>query len=219
MTLTFKNPSLLETALTHRSFLNENRTVKEHNERLEYLGDAVIELAVSEFLYNNFPNRPEGELTAIRSALVRTETLASVASSLGFGSELKMSRGEIASGGRQNIALLANTFEAVTGALYLDQGFVEVVKFLKTHLYPKVEEIVSKSLYKDFKSTLQEKVQAIGKPTPEYEVVDEIGPDHDKTFTITVKVDDRAIAEGKGKSKQAAQQQAAQNALEKMGES
>lgn len=216
MTLTFKNPSLLDTALTHRSYLNENRSVKEHNERLEYLGDAVIELAVSEFLYHSFPERPEGELTAIRSALVRTETLASVASALGFGDELKMSRGEIASGGRLNIALLANTFEAVMGALYLDQGFEIVVDFLKKNLYSKVDEIIAKSLFKDFKSTLQEKIQAQGKPTPEYEVIDEVGPDHDKIFTVIVKVDEESLAEGKGKSKQAAQQQAAANALEKM---
>lgn len=216
MTFTFKNPSLLDTALTHRSYLNENRNVKEHNERLEYLGDAVIELAVSEFLYHSYPERPEGELTAIRSALVRTETLASVASKLGFGDELKMSRGEIASGGRLNIALLANTFEAVIGALYLDQGFEVVVDFLKTNLYSKVDEIIAKSLFKDFKSTLQEKIQAQGKPTPEYEVIDEVGPDHDKIFTVIVKVDETSLAEGKGKSKQAAQQQAAANALEKM---
>lgn len=216
MTFTFKNPSLLDTALTHRSYLNENKSVKEHNERLEYLGDAVIELAVSEFLYHSFPERPEGELTAIRSALVRTETLASVASTLGFGDELKMSRGEIASGGRLNIALLANTFEAVIGALYLDQGFEVVVGFLKTNLYSKVDEIIAKSLFKDFKSTLQEKIQAQGKPTPEYEVIDEVGPDHDKIFTVIVKVDEASLAEGKGKSKQAAQQQAAANALEKM---
>lgn len=216
MILQFKNSSLLETALTHRSYLNENRNVKEHNERLEYLGDAVIELAVSEFLYHSYPDRPEGELTAIRSALVRTETLAWAASKLGFGEELKMSRGEIASGGRLNIALLANTFEAVTGALYLDQGFDAVVTFLQVNLYPKVEEIINKSLYKDFKSTLQENVQAQGKTTPEYEVIDEVGPDHDKIFTVIVKIENQVIAEGKGKSKQAAQQQAAANALEKM---
>lgn len=216
MTPQFTNPNLLETALTHRSYLNENKAVKEHNERLEYLGDAVIELAVSEFLYHEYPNRPEGELTAIRSALVRTETLASVAEALGYGEKLKMSRGEIASGGRQNVALLANTFEAVIGALYLDQGFTVVVSFLQTHLYPKVKDIITKNLYKDFKSTLQENVQAKGQATPEYEVIDEVGPDHDKTFTVVVKVENQALAEGKGKSKQAAQQQAAANALEKM---
>lgn len=216
MTLTFNNQDLIQTALTHRSYLNENRSVKEHNERLEYLGDAVIELAVSEFLYEQYPNRPEGELTAIRSALVRTETLAAVAKELGFGEELRMSRGEIASGGRNNIALLANTFEAVIGALYLDQGFPNVVDFLKINLYPKVEEIINKNLFKDFKSTLQETVQAEGKGTPEYDVTGEVGPDHDKIFTVIVKVDGQEIAQGEGKSKQAAQQQAAAAALEKI---
>ena len=212
----FKNPQLLETALTHRSYLNENRSVKEHNERLEYLGDAVIELAVSAFLYHTYSDKPEGDLTAIRSALVRTETLASVSKTLDFGKTLRMSKGEIASGGRENVALLANTFEAVIGALYLDQGYEKVVSFLQDNLYPKVEEIVAKNLYKDFKSTLQEMVQSNGKTTPEYEVVSQIGPDHDKLFTVGVKIDGQLIAQGTGKSKQIAQQQAAANALEKL---
>jgi ribonuclease-3 len=216
MKLVFKHPALLTTALTHRSYLNENRSVKEHNERLEYLGDAVIELAVSQFLYHSLPDKPEGELTAIRSALVRTETLASVAISLELGQNLRMSKGEIASGGRDNIALLANTFEAVIGALYLDQGFKPVIAFLNQHLFPKIKEIITKNLYKDFKSTLQETIQSQGKPTPEYEVVSQTGPDHDKVFVVAVRIDGQIIAQGSGKSKQHAQQAAAAGALEKL---
>ncbi|MFC1653220.1 ribonuclease III [Patescibacteria group bacterium] len=216
MNIPIKNKSLLETALTHRSYLNENRSVKEHNERLEYLGDAVVELAVSEFLFEKYPKRPEGELTAIRSAMVRTETLAKVAERLDFGLSLRMSKGEAASGGRSNTALLANTFEAVIGAMYLDQGFQKVIDFLKENLFPEADEIVENGSFKDFKSTLQEVVQAEGKSTPEYQVVSEKGPDHDKIFTVMVKVEKQELATGKGKSKQSAQQQAAARALEKL---
>jgi ribonuclease-3 len=216
MNVPIKNQELLKTALTHRSYLNEHKSVTTHNERLEYLGDAVIELIVSEFLFNKFPQKPEGDLTAIRSAMVRTETLAQVATSLEFGKNLKMSKGEEASGGKTNVALLANTFEAVIGALYLDQGFESVKSFLKTHLFVKLDEIMEKSLYKDFKSTLQETVQASGKNTPEYSVIKEEGPDHDKVFTVEVKVDNQILSQGKGKNKQTAQQQAAANALEKI---
>lgn len=210
-----KNKPLLTQALTHRSYLNEHKDVPQHNERLEFLGDAVLELAVSIALYHQFPDRPEGELTALRSALVRTTTLAQVATKLGLGEKLRLSRGEAASGGRTNPTLLANTFEAVIGALYLDQGLTAVVALLEKRLFPQIKDIVEKGLYKDFKSTLQEVVQAQGQPTPEYQVVHEEGPDHNKRFTVEVTVGQKTLATGVGKSKQEAQQQAAQLALEK----
>jgi ribonuclease-3 len=212
---TFHNQDLLITALTHRSALNEHlSTSKESNERLEYLGDAVLELATTIFLFERFPNEPEGILTAYRSALVKTTTLAEVAKELGLGEKLYMSKGEEAGGGRHNEGLLANVVEATIGALYLDQGFDQVVKFLTEHLFPKFDEIYQHKAYKDPKSDLQEKVQAQGKNTPSYEVLSEQGPDHDKIFTVAVFIDGNQLAQGTGKSKQAAQQAAAEKALE-----
>lgn len=212
---TFHNQALFVTALTHRSALNEHlSTSTESNERLEYLGDAVLELATTIFLFNRFPDEPEGILTAYRSALVKTTTLAEVARELGLGEKLYMSKGEEAGGGRNNVGLLANVVEATLGALYLDQGFDQVVKFLNEHLFPKFENIYNQKAYKDPKSDLQEKVQAQGKSTPTYEVLDEVGPDHDKIFTVAVAIDGQQIAQGTGKSKQTAQQAAAEKALE-----
>jgi len=213
--LPIKDSKLKSLALTHRSYLNEHRSVSEHNERLEYLGDAVLELAVTKFLFDKYPKKPEGELTALRSAMVRTTTLSTVAATLDLGKKLKMSKGEAVSGGRENLALLANTFEAVVGSIYLDQGFESVVEFLEIHLFPLLPEIIEKGLEKDFKSTLQEMVQAEGKPTPTYVVVSESGPDHDKEFKVTVKVGQDELASGEGKSKQLAQQAAAEAALRK----
>ena len=211
---TFQDQSLLTNALTHRSALNENiSTAPESNERLEYLGDAVLELATTQFLFHKYPSHPEGDLTAFRSALVRTTTLAEVATQLGLGEMLYMSKGEEAGGGRKNVGLLANTFEAVTGALYLDQGFEVVDQFLQENLFYKMDEIYDKKLYKDAKSLLQETVQAQGKTTPEYQVVKEEGPDHDKVFTVEVLVEGEIVASGSGKSKQLAQQAAARQAL------
>lgn len=210
----FKNQTLLTTALTHRSALNEQQsTATESNERLEYLGDAVLELATSNFLFNAFPNRPEGDLTAFRSALVKTTTLAEVATELDLGNKLYMSKGEEAGNGRQNVGLLANTLEAVIGALYLDQGFEAVTAFLDQNLFPKFDEILANKSYIDPKSLLQELVQAKGLPTPEYQVVSESGPDHDKEFTAEVLVQESSYGTGTGKSKQAAQQAAAEAAL------
>ena len=203
-------------ALTHRSAINEGvSSTSQSNERLEYLGDAVLELATSEFLYHRFPNQPEGKLTAYRSALVKTETLAEVAKELNLGKQLKMSRGEIKSGGRENISLLANTTEAVIGALYLDQGFETVKEFLKTHLFGKVDQILAQKTYLDPKSWLQEKVQAHKLPTPKYQIVKETGPDHQKTFTVQVLVGSEVVGVGQGKSKQQAQREAARVAIEK----
>ena len=214
--LQFITPQLLQISLTHRSFLNENKTIAQHNERLEFLGDAVLELAVSEFIYKKFPQKPEGELTALRSALVRTSTLAQSAKALHLGEKLRMSKGESLSGGRENIALLANTFEAVIGALYLSAGYSQTVKFLEENLYGHIDTIIDQKLYKDFKSSFQEFIQSQGNTAPEYRVIQEEGPDHDKEFTIGVYVDNNLLATGVGKSKQMAQQKAAQHALEKI---
>ena len=214
--LPVEDQSLLATALTHRSYLNEHKQIKEHNERLEFLGDAVLELAVSEFLYAKYPLKPEGELTAYRAALVRTTTLAEASLDLGLGQRLMLSKGEEASGGRDNPSLLANTFEAVIGALYLDKDFQAVVSFLEEALFPKIDKIIELKLFKDFKSSLQELVQADGHDSPIYEVVKENGPDHEKEFHVVVKVSGNIQGKGLGKSKQAAQQAAARSALEKM---
>lgn len=213
----FKNKDLLVTALTHRSALNEQVSSSvESNERLEFLGDAVLELATTEFLFAQFPQKPEGVLTAYRSSLVKTETLAQLATELDLGQKLYLSRGEEATGGRTNTGLLADTTEAVIGALYLDQGYEVVKKFLNQHLFPKFDEIKEKKLYKDAKSLFQEVVQARGEETPNYQVIKDEGPDHDKQFTVEVKVGPKSIATGTGKSKQAAQQQAARKALKEM---
>lgn len=208
---------LLELAFTHRSFINENAGIKEHNERLEFLGDAVLELATSEFLYQKYPSIPEGELTAYRAALVKTTSLASIATTLEFGKKIRLSKGEEMSGGRQNPSLLADTFEAVIGAIYLDKGFPEVVAFLTAHLFTNIDNIIENKLFKDFKSSLQEQVQAKGSNSPEYEVLEEKGPDHSKLFTVGVKVGGTLLASGQGHSKQEAQQAAAKCALEKLG--
>ena len=211
---TFLNPQLLETALTHRSALNERgSTATESNERLEFLGDAVLELSTTEYLFTEFPQEPEGVLTAYRSALVKTTSLAEVAKSLGLGERLKMSKGEESTGGRNNPSLLADTLEAVIGALYLDQGFTAADTFLRENLFVTVATILKDKLYKDPKSELQEKVQARGFETPNYVVISEAGPDHDKEFTVEVQVGGKPVASGMGKSKQQAQQAAAQAAL------
>jgi ribonuclease III len=213
---TFNNPELLQRALTHRSALNEKNSLSEvSNERLEFLGDAVLELATTKFLFDRFPDDPEGTLTAYRSSLVRTDTLAKIATQLGLGDKLHMSKGEEATGGRTNIGILADTMEAFLGALYLDQGFNQVYQHLETILFPHIDEIIQKKLYKDAKSHLQEIVQALGFETPEYQVVTEVGPDHDKEFTVSVSVGNKVVASGQGKSKQHAQQDAAQKAVQK----
>jgi ribonuclease-3 len=217
----FKSEDLLITALSHRSSLNEpssGTTSKESYERFEFLGDAVLELATTEFLFNKYPSEQEGILTAYRSSLVKTTTLAQVAKKLELDKKMFMSKGEEATGGRSNDGLLADVFEAVIGALYLDQGFEPVKSFLSEHLFPKFEEIKSKKLYRDSKSVLQEVVQAKGLPTPSYTVIEETGPDHDKIFTIEVEVNDEVVGKGTGKSKQLAQQEAAREALDKFEE-
>jgi ribonuclease III len=211
----FIRQDLLSTALTHRSALNES-TARESNERLEFLGDAVLELVTTEFLYARFPTEPEGVLTSYRAALVKTTTLAIVAKELGLDKVLKISKGEERSGGRENIGLLADTFEAVAGALYLDQGYEIAKTFILTHVLSKVDQVVTQKLYKDYKTSLQELVQSKGKATPIYETIEESGPDHLKTFTVQVLVDAQALGTGTGRSKQDASQEAARAALEKI---
>lgn len=208
----FKDTGLLNTAFVHRSYLNEHKSVKEHNERLEFLGDAVLELVVTEYLYLNYKN-PEGDLTNWRSALVKTESISEAASRLGFEDFLKMSRGERASSGRSRQLILANSFEAVTGAIYLDQGYESAKKFIAENILSKLPQIIEQKLYIDPKSLFQELAQEREGLTPRYEVVSEVGPDHDKVFEISVRVGDKVWGAGKGASKQLAQQEAAKKAL------
>jgi len=212
----FKDELLLENAMTHRSALNENVSQSNRsNERLEFLGDAVLELATTNFLYEEYPHEPEGVLTAYRSALVKTTTLAEVAAELNLGEKLYLSKGEEATGGRTNPVILADTTEALIGALYLDQGYEAVKKFLEQFLFGKFEQIKKDKSYRDAKSLLQETVQSQGHPAPVYQVLEEDGPDHDKQFKVEVLVSDKSAGTGSGKSKQAAQQEAASAALKK----
>jgi ribonuclease-3 len=210
----FKNPELLVTALTHRSYLNEHKEVKEHNERLEFLGDAVLELATTEFLYTHYRN-PEGELTNWRSALVRTETISDASMALGVEAFIQMSRGEKKSFGRSRQLILANTFEAMVGAIYLDQGYESARKFISQNVLSKLDHILEARLYVDPKSEFQEMAQEKDGLTPRYEVMAEEGPDHNKKFVIGVYVGETLWGQGSGTSKQTAQQEAAADAVKK----
>lgn len=212
--IVFKNKEHLTNALTHRSYLNEHRDIKVHNERLEFLGDAVLELIVSDYLFNEFPDRPEGDLTSFRSALVKTESLADTAKKLGVGESLLLSKGEEDTGGRTKDYLLANTFEAIIGAIYIDLGYEECRDFVYNHLIPKLDDIIKSRSDIDNKTKIQEIAQAKYKATPIYEVIHEEGPDHDKKFTVVVKIKNEIIGEGIGKSKQRAQEEAALKGLE-----
>lgn len=213
----FKNKKLLEEAFTHRSYLNECKEKKlKSNERLEFLGDAVLELAVSLYLYQKYPQFSEGRLTALRSKLVQTKTLSLAAKRLNFGKHLKLSKGEKASGGDKNPSILADTFEAVIGAIYQDQGFKSAFDFILKNLLLPAEKLFADQLPKDYKSQFQEIVQAKGKPSPTYEVLESFGPDHNKTFKVAVFVENKKLAMGVGKSKQAAEQEAAKKALNRI---
>lgn len=212
--IVFKNKEHLINALTHRSYLNEHRDIKVHNERLEFLGDAVLELIVSDYLFNKFPDRPEGDLTSFRSALVKTESLADTAKKLGVGESLLLSKGEEDTGGRTKDYLLANTFEAIIGAIYIDLGYEKCRDFVYNHLIPKLDDIIKSRSDIDNKTKIQEIAQAKYKATPIYEVIHEEGPDHDKKFTVVVKIKNEIIGEGIGKSKQRAQEEAALKGLE-----
>lgn len=213
--IAFKDINLLVLAFTHRSYVNEHRkTVQEHNERLEFLGDAVLELVVTEFLYTNY-SEAEGILTNWRSSLVRTESIGDAAKRSDFEPLLRLSRGEKRGSDRARAQILANTFEAVVGALYLDQGYEAAKNFITNSLLPTFSEILETGSWMDAKSHLQEKAQATDGATPVYRVMEEEGPDHDKIFTVGVYVNDRLMGTGSGPSKQMGQQQAATEALQK----
>ncbi len=209
----FEDINYLITAFTHRSYLNEHRkSVSEHNERMEFLGDAVLELIVTEHLYNTF-TEPEGILTNWRSALVRTESLSAAAAKLGFREYLRLSRGEKKGSERARQQIKANAFEAVIGAIYLDQGYDAAQKFIAANILSTLDEILKSGSWRDAKSHLQEVAQSVDGSTPQYKVTEEEGPDHDKIFTIGVYVNDEFRGKGTGNSKQEAQQNAAQEAL------
>jgi ribonuclease III len=212
--VTFNSLELLITAFTHRSYLNEHKkTVKEHNERLEFLGDAVLELVVTEYLYATY-EEPEGILTNWRSSLVRTESISAAAAKYGFEPLLRLSRGEKRGTDRARAQILANSYEAVVGALYLDQGYEEAKRFITESILSTFKEILESGSWMDPKSHLQELAQSQEGATPVYKVMQEDGPDHDKVFTIGVFVNQNLRGQGQGPSKQAAQQEAAQAALQ-----
>ncbi len=213
--VTFKNLELLITAFTHRSYVNEHRkTVKEHNERLEFLGDAVLELVVTDFLYTNY-SEPEGILTNWRSSLVRTESISDAAKRFEFEPLLRLSRGERRGTDRARAQILANAYEAVVGAIYLDQGYDAAKEFITKSILSTFEEILKTGSWMDAKSHLQEVAQSRDGATPQYKVLSEEGPDHDKVFVVGVYVADKLMGEGSGPSKQIGQQQAAEQALKK----
>lgn len=210
----FEHIELLVTALTHRSYVNEHKkSTKEHNERLEFLGDAVLELAVTEYLYSNF-SEPEGILTSWRAALVRTESIGAAGEALGYESLVRMSRGEKNGTDRARLQILANAFEAVTGAIYLEHGYEAARQFIEKTIIVKLEGILESGSWRDPKSHLQEVSQRIDGMTPVYKVLSEEGPDHDKVFTLGVFIGDDMMGQGSGPSKQAAQQAAARAALD-----
>lgn len=210
----FKNKDLLIQAFCHRSYLNENPDFYlEHNERLEFLGDAVLELVITEYLYKKYPNESEGELTNWRAALVNAKILGNIAQSLGFNDFLLLSRGEEKETGKSRLYILANTFESFIGSMYLDSGYRKCKDFIEDNLVKELPIIIQEGSYKDAKSLFQEKAQEQKGITPTYKVLKEFGPDHAKIFTIGVYLDSRLIAKGEGLSKQEAEEQAAQNAL------
>lgn len=213
-----KQPSLLKEALTHRSYLNESGQKNlVSNERLEFLGDSIVQMWVSNTIYSHFPKLSEGKLTAIRTHLVRTETLALLANKLALGSYLQLSRGEEKDNGRHSQLLLANGFEALCAAIYLSNGDRAIHNFFDHLFIPLIHNIIDPDLLKDSKSVLQEKIQTNKKPPPKYVVTDTIGPDHRKTFTVAVFIDDAVVGEGRGTSKQEAEEQAAECALVNLG--
>ena len=217
----FKNINLLKEALTHRSYLNENPSwgkdfLSSHNERLEFLGDAVLELIVTEVLFKDYPNSAEGELTSIRSALVNYQMLADVSREIVLSDYILLSRGEAKDTGKARDVILANAFESLIGAIYLDGGYEAAGKFINSFVMKRVAEVMEKELYRDPKSFLQEIIQEKMKITPTYDVISEKGPDHAKVFRVGVYFGDQLITEGEGLSKQEAEVEAAKNALKEI---
>lgn len=211
-----KNQKLAVQAFVHRSYLNESKKEIESNERLEFLGDSILSFVVSEHLYRNYPDFDEGILTNLRSLVVNTKSLAKEAKQLGFGKNLFLSKGEEESKGRENDSILANTFEAVIGALYLDQGIASVTEFLENTTIPHIREFVEKKVFKDPKSLLQESVQAKKQNSPIYKVLSEEGPAHAKIFTVGVFIENQKKGIGVGRSKQEAEELAAEQALNQL---
>ncbi len=212
----FKNPDLLKEAVTHRSYLNEKPSWPvPHNERLEYLGDAVLELAVSEMLYKKFPTDPEGQLTLLRAALVNYQMLSQVAVSINLDKFILMSKGEAKDTGKAREVILANAIEALIGAIYLDQGLPKINEFVEKFITVRLKEVLKNKTYKDAKSTLQEIIQEKLKVTPTYDVLEESGPAHQKIFKIGVFFGEKLIAQGEGTSKQEGETAAAKEALKK----
>jgi len=214
--LKFKDKELLEQAFTHRSFLNEHPEVTGHNERLEFLGDAVVELIVTTYLYQKFPDKPEGELTALRSALVRRGTLSEIGDELNFNQYLRLSKGESTNTDKAKSMILSNTTEAFIGAVFLDQGLETVKKFLDKFLLPKLDEIVSTEQHIDAKSRFQEITQERESTTPHYKIEKSSGPDHRRTFEVGLYVGDKLITRGTGLSKREAEADAATKALDQI---
>lgn len=214
----FKNIDLLITALTHRSYVNEHKkSAREHNERLEFLGDAVLELAVTDYLFANYDEQ-EGTLTSWRAALVRTESIGEAGDRLGYESLLRMSKGEKQGSERARQQILANSFEAVIGAIYLERGYDDAEAFINKHITSKLDTILKEGSWRDPKSHLQEVSQRVDGATPQYKVLEEVGPDHDKIFTLGVYVNGDLKGQGEGHSKQVAQQEAAKAALKAYGQ-
>jgi ribonuclease III len=214
----FKDKKLLETAFVHKSYINEHKDEDlEDNERLEFLGDAVLELVATEYLFRNHPEQTEGEMTNFRSALVKGKHLAQIAKDLELGQYLSLSHGEENSGGREKNYILANTVESLIGAIYLDQGFTPSKVFITNFILIKLDDIIEQNLHIDPKSRFQEIVQEKEDVTPEYKVLEAKGPDHDKKFVSGVYIDEKLIEKGKGSSKQKSEEDAAKNALIKKG--
>ncbi len=210
----FKNKDLLDQALTHRSWINEHKETRHSNERMEFLGDAILEYVVSKEIYTHFPDKEEGYLTALRANLVNTIALAEVAKNLDLGTGLFLSKGEEDGGGRVNSSLLADTLEAIIGAIFIDRGLAEAEKFIIENILSEMQKRATEPL-KDSKSRLQEYVQAKGLPTPKYQVIEESGPDHNKKFVIEVTVNGESWGKGEGKNKSTAEQEAARQVLVK----
>lgn len=216
--LNFANKELLRQAFVHRSYINENKSSGLlHNERLEFLGDAVLELIITDFLYKKYPGKPEGDLTSYRSALVNADTCAGIATGLGMGEYLLLSKGESKDVGRARQYILANALEALIGAIYLDQGLDRAKDFIEKNFTPLIETIISEGAFIDAKSLFQEKAQEFDGVTPSYKTVKESGPDHEKKFTVGVYVGKELVAQGTGESKQDAEQEAAREALKIRG--
>src|SRR3989344_2791529 len=201
-----KNDKLLREALTHRSYLNESKEKINSNERLEFLGDSILSFVVSGYLFSNYPEFNEGKLTNLRSLLVNTKMLAELAKECDLGSKLRLSKGEEESGGRKNQSLLADTFEAYLGALFMDQGIIEAEKFIESAVIPRTEAFIEKNMLKDPKSMLQEYVQSQKQNSPLYKVMSETGPAHARQFNVGVFVGEKLLGQGEGKSKQEAEE-------------